>query len=77
MGPSMVVDATRYSWRARDWRRPAWNGQIVYECHIGTFTPEGTCRSAVRRLDHLRDLGITVVEFMPVAQAAGARGLGL
>jgi maltooligosyltrehalose trehalohydrolase len=76
MGPSMVVDSSRYQWQARDWRRPAWGGQVIYECHLGTFTPEGTYRSTVRRLDYLRDLGITAVEFMPVAQSAGARGWG-
>jgi maltooligosyltrehalose trehalohydrolase len=76
MGPSMVVDAKKYEWRATDWKRPAWNGQVVYECHIGTYTPEGTYRSMVRKLDHLRGLGITAVEFMPVAQSAGARGWG-
>ena len=75
MGPSMVIDSNKYQWRA-DWQRPPWAGQVVYECHIGTFTPQGTYRSTIKRLDHLRDLGITAVEFMPIAQAAGARGWG-
>jgi maltooligosyltrehalose trehalohydrolase len=76
MGPSMVVDAKKYQWQAPDWQRPAWRGQIVYECHIGTFTPGGTYLSTIERLDHLADLGITAVEFMPVAQSAGSRGWG-
>jgi len=76
MGPSMVVDSKSYAWQAKDWRRPTWNGQVVYECHLGTFTPEGTYQSTIEKLDYLRDLGITAVEFMPVAQAAGDRGWG-
>ena len=76
MGPSMVVDSNKYQWRAGDWQRPPWGGHVIYECHIGTYTPEGTYRSTINRLDHLRDLGITAVEFMPIAQSAGARGWG-
>ena len=76
MGPSMIVDSKAYSWRARDWQRPAWNGQVVYEMHIGTFTPEGTYLSTIKRLDYLRDLGVTAMEIMPVSQASGARGWG-
>jgi maltooligosyltrehalose trehalohydrolase len=76
MGPSMVVDARNFPWRATEWKRPAWNGQVVYEMHVGTFTPAGTYLSTVKRLDHLRDLGVTAMEIMPVAQAAGTRGWG-
>jgi maltooligosyltrehalose trehalohydrolase len=76
MGPSMVVDAGKFEWQAKDWKRPAWNGQVVYECHLGTFTPTGTYRSAIERLDYLVDLGVTALEIMPVAQAAGSRGWG-
>lgn len=76
LGPSMVVDAGAYDWQAKDWKRPRWNGHVVYECHIGTFTPEGTFRAAVEKLDHLCSLGVTAVEFMPVAEWAGERGWG-
>ena len=76
MGPSMVVDSKQYQWQAKDWKRPAWNGQIVYECHIGTFTQGGTYRTTIAKLDYLADLGVTAVEFMPVAQSAGTRGWG-
>jgi maltooligosyltrehalose trehalohydrolase len=76
MGPSQIVAARDFAWRATNWKRPAWNGQVVYEMHLGTFTPAGTYLSAVRRLDHLRELGITALEIMPVAQAAGTRGWG-
>jgi maltooligosyltrehalose trehalohydrolase len=75
-GPSMVVDAQAYSWQATKWKRPAWNGQVVYECHLGTFTPEGTFRSAIGKLDYLVSLGITALEIMPVADWAGERNWG-
>ncbi len=75
-GPSMIVDAQAYSWKATEWKRPAWNGQVIYECHIGTFTPQGTFRSAIEKLDHLVSLGITALEIMPVADWAGERNWG-
>lgn len=75
-GSSMVVDAKAYDWQAADWQRPAWNGQVVYECHLGTFTPKGTFLSAIEKLDHLRSLGITAIELMPLAEWAGERGWG-
>jgi maltooligosyltrehalose trehalohydrolase len=75
-GPSMIVDAQKFSWQAEDWRRPAWNGQVVYECHVGIFTPEGTFRSAIEKLDYLVSLGITALEIMPVADWAGERNWG-
>ena len=63
-----------------DWRHAApdtpWEAAVVYECHIGTFTPEGTFRAAIAKLDHLVELGVTVLELMPVAQWAGDRGWG-
>jgi maltooligosyltrehalose trehalohydrolase len=76
MGPSMVIDSKAFAWQATDWKRPIWDGQVVYECHIGTLTPEGTYRAAIEKLDHLVDLGITAVEIMPVAQFPGDRGWG-
>jgi maltooligosyltrehalose trehalohydrolase len=75
-GPSMVVDAGRFTWKATEWKRPAFNGQVIYECHIGTLTPEGTYRAAITKLDHLVELGVTAVEVMPVADWAGKRGWG-
>ena len=76
MGPSMVMDSTKYAWKCKGWQRPPWRGHVIYECHIGTFSPEGTYLSTVKKLDHLRDLGITAVEFMPIAQSPGTRGWG-
>jgi maltooligosyltrehalose trehalohydrolase len=75
-GPSQVIDSGAYQWKATDWKRPAWNGQVIYECHIGTFTREGTYQAAIAKLDHLVDLGITALEIMPVAEFAGERNWG-
>jgi maltooligosyltrehalose trehalohydrolase len=70
-GPSQVVDSRVYPWQPVAWQRPAWNGQVVYELHIGTFTPEGTWRAAIDHLDQVRDLGVTVIEIMPVSEWRG------
>jgi len=75
-GPSMVIDAAKFPWKATDWKRPAFNGQVIYECHLGTLTPEGTYLSAIQALDHLVELGVTALEIMPVADWAGKRGWG-
>jgi maltooligosyltrehalose trehalohydrolase len=75
-GPSMVVNADAFTWQATDWKRPAFNGQVIYECHLGTFTPEGTFLAAIAKLDHLVELGVTAIEVMPVADWAGRRGWG-
>ena len=75
-GPSMVIDSSTYGWQVKDWRRPAWKGQVIYELHVGTWTPEGTFRSAIARLDHLVELGVSTVELMPVAQCSGRRNWG-
>ena len=75
-GPSLVVDPGSYSWDHADWRGRQWHEAIIYELHIGTFTPEGTFRAAIGRLAHLAALGVTMVEIMPVAQFGGERGWG-
>lgn len=75
-GPSQVVDATAFGWTDARWRpRPA-RDLVVYELHVGTFSPEGTFVGAQRRLPYLRDLGVTAIEIMPVADFAGARNWG-
>ncbi|KIT17598.1 malto-oligosyltrehalose trehalohydrolase [Jannaschia aquimarina] len=73
-GTSVVTD-TSYEWR-HDRPDTPWHDAVIYELHIGTFTPEGTYTAAMSRLPHLRDLGVTVVEIMPVAQYGGDRGWG-
>lgn len=75
-GPSMVVDGSRFAWQAADWKRPVWNGHVIYECHVGTFTPAGTFRAAIGKLDHLVSLGISALELMPLAEFAGQRNWG-
>lgn len=70
-GPSQVVEANTFKWKSAKWERPAWCGHVVYELHVGTFTQEGTWARAVERLAHLKELGVTVVEVMPVAQWSG------
>jgi maltooligosyltrehalose trehalohydrolase len=74
-GPSMIVDP-RYGWRETAWQGVREGVQIIYEMHIGTFTPEGTWQSAIAELPALADLGITVLEVMPVADFAGDFGWG-
>lgn len=74
-GPSQVVEPG-HAWSDGDWRGIPLEEYIVYELHIGVFTPEGTFDAAIDRLDHLKELGITAVELMPVAQFPGSRNWG-
>jgi maltooligosyltrehalose trehalohydrolase len=75
-GPSRVFDASRYAWRDVGWQGRDVLGALFYELHIGTFTPQGTLDAAIERLDHLVDLGVDVVEIMPVAAFDGRWGWG-
>ena len=75
-GPSRVYDQTAFHWDDATWQGPPLSGAVIYEMHIGTFTPEGTFDAAGEKLKYLYDLGITHVEVMPVAEAAGNRGWG-
>jgi maltooligosyltrehalose trehalohydrolase len=75
-GLSRLVDHSAFDWTDANWQAPPLTGAIVYELHIGTFTPGGTFDSAITRLDYLRDLGITHVEIMPVNEFPGKRGWG-
>lgn len=70
-GPSAVVDPSTYRWQDRSWRGARIERQVIYELHIGAFTPEGTFAAAAERLPHLRDLGITMIELLPIAECAG------
>ena len=70
-GPSMVVDPAAYAWHVTDWPGITIHGQVIYELHLGTFTPEGTCDAAIAKLDDLKDVGITLLEIMPVADFPG------
>lgn len=70
-GPSEVIDHHSYNWRATNWRGRPWEDAVFLETHIGTFTPEGTCRAMIGKLDHLVETGITALELMPVADFPG------
>jgi maltooligosyltrehalose trehalohydrolase len=75
-GPSEVIDANAYHWKDDGWRGVALEGQVLYEMHIGTFTRTGTWAAATTRLSELADLGVTVLEVMPVAEFPGRFGWG-
>jgi len=75
-GPSEVVDAAAYAWNDSSWRGARRDGRVLYELHAGTFTREGTWAAAADRLQELADLGINVVELMPVADFPGRFGWG-
>ncbi|MBI4299672.1 MAG: malto-oligosyltrehalose trehalohydrolase [Chloroflexi bacterium] len=74
-GPSQVV-ARGFEWRDGGWCGLPLRDYIFYEIHVGTFTPEGTFEAVIPRLDDLKELGITAIELMPVAQFPGARNWG-
>lgn len=75
-GPSCVVDHKAFPWTDQAWRGIEMPGQILYEMHVGTFTPEGTWQAAAHELPELARIGITVVEMMPVADFPGEFGWG-
>jgi malto-oligosyltrehalose trehalohydrolase len=75
LGPSRLVDPRRHAWTS-EWRGRPWEEAVVYELHIGTFTPEGTFAAAARRMPDLAALRITALEIMPVAHGPGMRGWG-
>jgi len=75
-GPSAIVDPRSFPWTDGAWEGVARDGQVLYEMHVGTFTPEGTWASAMTRLDGLARLGVTVIQMMPVADFAGRCGWG-
>jgi len=74
--PSAVVDPLAFEWRDDAWRGRPWEEAVLYELHVGTFTPAGTFDAAAGRLDYLADLGVTAIEVMPVADFPGARNWG-
>lgn len=74
--PSVVVDPRGYRWQYDGWRGRPWHETVLYELHVGSFTPEGTYDGVRDRLDHLVELGITAVELMPLAAFSGTRNWG-
>jgi len=75
-GPSEVIDPDAFAWNDGLWRGRRWEEAVIYELHVGTFTPEGTFAGVRERLDYLAELGITAVELMPVADFPGERNWG-
>jgi maltooligosyltrehalose trehalohydrolase len=75
-GESRTVDHGAFSWTDRPWQAKPLSAAVFYELHVGTFTPDGTFKAAMERLDHLVRLGITHVELMPVVEFSGNRGWG-
>ena len=75
-GPSEVIDPGAYVWQDSGWKGRPLAGMVIYELHIGAFTPEGTYAAAAERLGYLRDLGVTAVELMPLHDFPGERNWG-
>lgn len=75
-GPSQVVDPKAYRWNDSAWVGHPLTDYVLYELHVGTFTPEGTFDAVIPRLPVLKELGITTVEVMPVSQFPGERNWG-
>jgi maltooligosyltrehalose trehalohydrolase len=75
-GVSRTYDHSTFSWTDRGWRGGPLHGSVIYELHVGTFTPEGTFDAAIERLGLLASLGVDVVELMPVATFPGRHGWG-
>ncbi len=75
-GPSEVVDPGTFVWSDRGWKGIAREDLVIYELHVGTFTPEGTFDGVTGRHEALRDLGVTAIELMPVADFVGERNWG-
>ena len=75
-GPSEVVDPQAYKWAAHAWTGRPWTEAVIYEVHVGAFTPEGTYAAVAKKLKALVDLGVTAIELMPLADFAGKRNWG-
>lgn len=75
-GPSEVIDPDEFEWDDAAWSGRPWHEAVIYELHVGTFSPEGTFAGVARKLDHLVGLGVTAIELMPIADFPGKRGWG-
>jgi maltooligosyltrehalose trehalohydrolase len=73
---SRLVGHSAFAWSDQDWQAPPLSSALIYELHLGTFTPEGTLKAAESHLDYLKALGVTHVELMPIANFPGKRGWG-
>ncbi|RRA47536.1 malto-oligosyltrehalose trehalohydrolase [Acidipila sp. EB88] len=75
-GPSQVVDHAKFQWADNGFRAVPFQAAIIYELHVGTFSPEGTCDGVIAKLDYLRELGVTHIELLPFAEFPGKHGWG-
>ena len=75
-GLSEATDPTAFTWSDEAWSGRPWHETVLYELHIGTFTPDGTFLAAIEHLDHLARLGVTMIELMPVGEFPGSRNWG-
>jgi malto-oligosyltrehalose trehalohydrolase len=75
-GPSEVIDPEGYAWQSVAWSCCAWEEAVIYELHVGTFTPEGTFRAAIGKLEQLAALGVTAIEIMSIGDFPGRRNWG-
>lgn len=75
-GPSVAIDLKTFAALNNDWQNPPLADYMIYELHTGTFTPDGTFKGVIGKLEHLKNLGINAIELMPVAQFPGERNWG-
>ena len=75
-GPSRVVDHSAFGWTDSGWRGVPLAGSVIYECHVGTFSEQGTFDGVIDHLGHLVDLGVDIIELLPVAEFPGRWGWG-
>ena len=75
-GPSEVIAPKAYKWSDHAWTGRPWSEAVIYEMHVGTFTPEGTYAGAAKKIPQLKDMGITAIELMPLSDFAGKRNWG-
>lgn len=75
-GPSEVIEPRSYAWQDDTWRARPWEEAVIYELHVGSFTPQGSFAAVAEKLDYLLELGITAIELMPSAEFPGKRNWG-
>jgi maltooligosyltrehalose trehalohydrolase len=75
-GPSELIDPAEFKWTDAEWRGRPWEEVVLYELHVGTFSPEGTYAGVEKKLQYLRTLGVTAIELMPLADFPGKRNWG-
>ncbi len=75
-GPSEVVDPSSFEWNDSGWKGRPWNEAVIYELHVGAFTPGGNYRSIIAKIEHLKSTGVTALELMPLSDFPGRRNWG-